>query len=164
MKKVAVLGMIVLFLSIIFAGCSSDSEPEPVPESMTFVDNNLGREFTINENFEFTARMPAAYLFSILDPELDVTGMTGFTSVSGDISRSSGSWTSSPLTGMAGNLTSDNRDIREQLQDLPPVSINMTYVNIGGEITAVNITFPGAATDPIAGVSQALMGGSYTRR
>ena len=160
MKKVAVLGMIVLFLSIIFAGCSSDSSPE----SMTFVDNNVGREFTINENLEFTTRMPSAYLFSILDPALDVTGMTGTTSVSGRISGASGSWTSSPLTGMAGNLTSSNAEIREQLQGLPPVSIVMTYTSSGDAITAVNIAFPGAATDPIAGMSHALMGGSYTRR
>ena len=159
MKRIAVLGMVVLLLLSIFTGCSSDSGPK----NMTFVENNQGREFTIYDNLDFTARIPSAYLFSVINPGSDVSDITGITSVSGKISGASGNWTSSPLTGMAGNLSSSNPLVGEMLRGTDPVSIIMTYTISNDEITAVNIAFPGAATDLIAGMSQALMGGSYTR-
>ena len=153
MKRIAVIGIVVLILSGIFTGCSDGSDPD----SMSFVDSATGREFTIYDNLSFTAWIPTAYLDNVLGLSL---GGTGYISVSGSISGANGGWTSSPLTGMAGNLSSNDSDVSELLPTTP-VSIVMTYTS-NGEITDVNIAFPGAATgDLISIMSQALMGGTY---
>ena len=65
MKKMALLGIILSLVLVIFIGCPDDPETDPVDtrDRMTFVDDfaNTGREFIIYEDLSFRVELFAPY-------------------------------------------------------------------------------------------------------
>ena len=164
MKKIALLGTIVLLLLNIFVGCSSDSE---TTKSMTFVDDlsNIGREFIIYENLRFRVEFFEPY-FDKLDAntlrmyeQLEIVpGLV----VRGRVTDTTDTWTSPSITGIARNMSSNNNGLTELFELIElAVNIEMTYVINNDEIIAVNVALIG---EGVADVAEMLMGGPYMRK
>jgi len=148
MKKIAVLGMMALVLSLsvlALTGCSTDEEPS----KMTFENADATKRFTIDENLKFKV------LF--LEEAILAKGQ----SVSGKINEASGKWTETTLSGVATDMTSTNEGVKGILQGAD-VGIELTYTKDDkGAITAVTILF---TTGNYALAAQGFMGGSYDRK
>ena len=180
MKKITVLGLIVLFLSFILISCQGEPEVPPAKKFMTFVDNinNPGRRFIIYDDLSFKV--------SLLEPffeKFDENGKKGLTEIGfvaglivmGNIKETNDSWLSDTITGKAQNMSAN-----DSTDDPGKISVDgifkvlnlsmgfkMIYTKNYGEITAVKIEFLVPEDDPemedLAKISEDLMGGDYIR-
>ena len=174
MKKIAVLGMIVLLLLSIFTGCSSSDDSDPA--SMTFVYSlDPTKELTIYDNLWFMVKfIDPIPLYSVLNMSLNM-GLTPAevaalaptypVTISGVVTSQGGdTWVSPTITGVASNMTSNDPLVREQVQAITAVGIGITYTVVNAEITEVTLSFNNLGSPELNDVvtfSNILMGGLY---
>jgi len=151
MNKLRILSMtaIAILLVYVMAGCTVDAEK--TPSSMTFMDEDGTKEFTIDSNYNFKVTF-----INPTDVEQLIQIKEG-TVVKGKITDAKTAW-DSDLTGTATKMSSTNGLI-DSIVGTIDMEISLDYtINEEGAITAVTPEFTG---NEYASQAQLLMGKTY---
>ena len=138
------------------------------PNSMTFVDNldNIGREFIIYDNLRFRVEIFDEYFEQFDEDDIETLAGIGIIPgliVTGRVQDTNDTWISPTIAGKARNMDA-NVPFVAGIFSHPDmtVDIELTYTTNNGEISGVNVEFPGE--ESFVGMAVLLMGGPYIRK
>jgi len=151
--KLFTIALLVLMLSVL-GGCKDDDTSEPA--SMTFVDDENTKEFTIDENLNFTTKF-------IKETDIMSIKIKENQTISSKITEASDVW-NNDLTGIAGSMTSTNEFLVGAVDGVQ-LPISLKYKKSDDDtITAVTVNFTVTNNDYTAEKAQELMSGTYKRK
>ncbi|MDR3019386.1 MAG: hypothetical protein LBU66_00610 [Treponema sp.] len=171
MKKITVIGMVVLLFMCILTGCPETEPESPKKASMTFVDDpqDAAKEFTVYDDLSFRVK------FIQLDELLEALEVSKGDIISGKI-LTKNKWTDEIVTGKAKKLRAPNNEFIDGIlimidKDNIDINVKLTYFidEVSKKITTVNVVFPEPDEEDedariLADMSNLLMAGDYFRK